>query len=159
MCSSSYLITTWYIRRLCSCSRSFTSCSLIYDPTDIRWVAVKHGQMFTEIRGFSIATQRILVGSQIWKREVKERLNLHNLRIDHVIIQSELKYLMGAKYLGLQRLGFEVETSPNAMVRVFHVVKQFQQFSSGSNPNPELFWRVGTVADTSQRCQACSRGS
>jgi len=33
-------------------------------------------------------------------------------------------------------------------VRVFHVVKPLPQFGSGSNPNPELFLRVGTVANT-----------
>jgi len=54
---------------------------------------------------------------------VKERLKLHNLRIDHVTIQSELKYLIGAKNLGLQMPGFEVEPGPNAMVPIFHVVK------------------------------------
>jgi hypothetical protein len=45
---------------------------------------------------------------------VKERLKLHNLHIHHVMIRSELKYLIGAKYLGLQWPGFEVETGPNA---------------------------------------------
>jgi hypothetical protein len=45
---------------------------------------------------------------------VKERLQLHNLRMHHVMIGSELKYLIAAKHLGLQRLDFEVETGPNA---------------------------------------------
>ena len=47
-------------------------------------------------------------------QEVKEGLKLDNLRTDHVMIRSELKYLIGAKHLGLQRPGFEVETGPNA---------------------------------------------
>jgi len=33
-------------------------------------------------------------------------------------------------------------------VRVFHVVKPLPRFGSGSNPNPEPFQRVGTVANT-----------
>jgi hypothetical protein len=45
---------------------------------------------------------------------VKERVELHNLRTDHVMIQSELKYLIGARYLGLQRPDVEAETGPNA---------------------------------------------
>jgi len=45
---------------------------------------------------------------------VKERLKLLNLRVHHVMIQSEIKYLIGAKHLGLQRPGFAVETGPNA---------------------------------------------
>jgi hypothetical protein len=47
-------------------------------------------------------------------RELKERPKLHNLRIQHVMIRSELKYLIGAKLLGLQKPGLEVETGPNA---------------------------------------------
>jgi len=35
-------------------------------------------------------------------------------RTDHVTMRSELKYLIGARYLGLQRPGCEVETGPNA---------------------------------------------
>jgi len=33
-------------------------------------------------------------------REVKERPMLHNLHTDHVMIRSELKYLIGAKVVG-----------------------------------------------------------
>ena len=33
-------------------------------------------------------------------QEVKERLKLNNLRIDHVMIQSKLEYLIGAKVVG-----------------------------------------------------------
>jgi hypothetical protein len=70
--------------------------------------------MLSEFRGISTVTQRILVGSQIGKRQGKERPSLHNLRIHHVMKRLELKYLIGGKYLGLERLGFEVETGTNA---------------------------------------------
>jgi hypothetical protein len=33
-------------------------------------------------------------------QEVKERLKLNNLRIDHVMIRSKLKFLIGAKVEG-----------------------------------------------------------
>jgi len=79
---------------------------------------------------------------------VKERLKLHNLRIDHVTIGSELKHLVGTTLLGLQRLGFEVEPSPNAMFWVFPAVKPLQWFGSSSNPNPEPFKQVGTVGNS-----------
>jgi hypothetical protein len=82
---------------------------------------------------------------------VKERLKLQNLRIDHVTIRSELKYLIEAKNLGMQWPGLEVEPGPNATVRGFHVVKLLQRFGSGSNPNPELFKLVGTVANTTRK--------
>jgi hypothetical protein len=94
--------------------------------------------MLREIHGLSIATQKILVVSHICKPEVKERLKLHNLRIDHVTIRSELKYLIGGQNLGLQRPGFEAKPSPNAAVRGVHVVQLLQPFGSGSSPNPEL---------------------
>jgi len=68
---------------------------------------------------------------------VKERLKLHNLRIDHVTIRPELKYLIGGQNLGFQRPGFEVKPSPNAAVRGFHAVKLLQRFGSGSIPNPD----------------------
>jgi len=58
---------------------------------------------------------------------------------DHVIIQSKLKFLIGAKDLGLQKLGFEVETGPNATVLVYHVVKPLQPFGSDFNAHQELF--------------------
>jgi hypothetical protein len=63
--SSSDHMVTWSVCRLCSFMRSFTSRCQICDPTNIRRIAVKEDQILSEIRGFSIATQRILVVSQI----------------------------------------------------------------------------------------------
>jgi len=53
------------------------------------------------------------------------------------MIQSELKYIIGAKNLGLQKPGFEVEPGPNATVQGFDVLKPLHRFGSRSNPNPE----------------------
>jgi len=36
----------------------------------------------------------------MWMQEAKERQKLNNLRIDNVMIQSKLKYLIGAKAVG-----------------------------------------------------------
>jgi len=46
------------------------------------------------------ATQRLLVGSQIWKRDVKEWLILRYLHIHHVVIQLKHLFLIGAKVAG-----------------------------------------------------------
>jgi len=97
---SSDRITTWSVRRLSSFSRSFTSNIQICDRTNICWVAIKNPQISTKIVRFSKATQRILVGSPTWKREVKERLILYNLQIDHVMIRSQFIYLIGANVAG-----------------------------------------------------------
>jgi len=52
-------------------------------------------------------------------QEVKERLELHNLRTDHVMIRSQLRYLIGAKVVRLKRRVFGGKTGPMATVRVF----------------------------------------
>jgi len=118
-CLSSDCILTWSVCELCSSSRSFTSRFQICDPTDNHWVAAKWGQVVREISGFSIATQRILVGLQLWNREVNERLELHNLRTDHVMIRSELRYLIGTKVVMLKCWVCGGNTGPIATVRVY----------------------------------------
>jgi len=40
----------------------------------------------------------------MWKREEKEQLELQNLRTDHVMIRSQLKYLIEAKVVGTAEL-------------------------------------------------------
>ena len=97
---SSDRIVTWSVRRLCSFSPSFTSRSHICDQTNICWVAIKYPHFSAEKSPSFTAIQRILLQSQIWQREVKEGLILHNLRTDHVTIRSELRYLIGAKVEG-----------------------------------------------------------
>jgi len=97
---SSDRIVTWSVRRLCSFSPSFPSRSQICDLTSIRWVAIENPHLSAEISPYFTAIQRILAQSQIWQREVKEGLGLHNLRTDHVTIRSELRYLIGGKVAG-----------------------------------------------------------
>jgi len=94
---SSDHIVTWSVHRLCSFTSSFASCIQICDPTNIRRVAIEIPQIPLRIGPFFTATQRILVGSQIWMLEVKEIIILHNLHTNHVTVQSELTNLIGAK--------------------------------------------------------------
>jgi len=93
-------IMTQSICKLCSFMRTFTSRFQICDRTNIHWVAIESLQISLEIWLYFTAILRILVRSQIWKREVKERIKLHNLHIDHVTIWPELKYLIGATGVG-----------------------------------------------------------
>jgi len=97
---SSDRIVTWSVRRLCSFSPSFTSRCHICNRTNIRWVAIENPHFSAELSPSFTAIQRILLQSQIWQREEKEGLILHNLRTDHVTIRSELRYLFGAKVEG-----------------------------------------------------------
>jgi len=99
-CLSSDRIMTWCIRRLCSFSPSFTSCFQICDPTNIHWVAFENTPISPKINTYFTATQGILFGSQIWNQVVNERVKLRNLCIHHVMIRSELQYLIGAKDVG-----------------------------------------------------------
>jgi hypothetical protein len=101
---SSDRIMTWSVRRLCSSTCSFTSGSQICNPTNIRWVAIEYPLISVKMGCFFPATQRISVGSQIGKWEVKERPERHHLRIDHVLIRWELKYLIGGRGVGTVKL-------------------------------------------------------
>jgi len=97
---SSDRIMTWSVRRLCSFSFPFTSRCQVCDQTNIRWVAIENPPFSPKITCNFTAIQRILVRSQTWQREVKEQLKLHNLRTDHVMIRSKLKYLIRATFQG-----------------------------------------------------------
>jgi len=81
-------------------------------------------------------------------REVKERLTLQNLHIDHVTILSELQYLIGAKGVKLKWLGFGGKTSPIATDPVIGVIKPVLTVWQGAEPEPELNREFGTVANT-----------
>jgi len=91
---------TWSVGRLCSFSPSFTSRSQICSRTNIRRVAIENPRISLQIWRYFTAIQWILVQPQNWQREVKERLKLHNLNTDHIVIRSELKYSIGAKVAG-----------------------------------------------------------
>ena len=97
---SSDCTMTWSVRTLCSFSHSFTSRCQICNWTNIRWVAIEKPQISRKIWCYFTVIQQILVWLQIWKREVEERLKLHNLYIDHVMIWWDLRYLIGAKVAG-----------------------------------------------------------
>jgi hypothetical protein len=109
---SSDRIMTRSICKLCSFMRSFTYRFQICDQTDIRWVASENPGNSREIWHCCAAIIGILVGLQFWTREVNERIILHNLDIDHIIIWSERKYLSGAKGVGTIHL--EPRSSSNA---------------------------------------------
>jgi len=94
---SSNRIMIWCIRRWCNVSHSFTSSFQICDRTNIHWVAGENQQHSLNIVTYSTATHRISVGLQLWEREVIQQLKWHNLCLYHVMIQSELKYLIGGK--------------------------------------------------------------
>jgi len=97
---SSDCIMTWSVSRLCSFSPSFTSRSQICDQTIIHWVAVENPRISTEKWCYFTAIQQISVQSEICHWEVKEGQIMHNLHIDHIVIQSELWYLIGGKGAG-----------------------------------------------------------
>ena len=118
--SSDHIMTGW-ICRLYTSSSSFTSCFQKCDVTNIHLITIQNLRILLEISPHFTATQRISVRSQIWKRDVQERLILHNLLIYHVPIRLQLKYLFRAEAVGVRTL----------------------ELSSGSNPakNPQLyFW-------------------
>jgi len=145
--SSSDRIITWSVRRLCSFSCSFTSCCQISDRTNIRWVAIENPPISRKISRYFTAIQWILVRSQIGQRDVKEKLKLHNLHTDHVMIRSELKYLIGAKVGGTVKWNRSPGTTR----------PQNHGFISGPDNNPAKTKRVGFFAgsETEPNRTAC----
>ena len=143
---SSDRITTWSIRRLCSINSYFTSRIQICDRTNIRWVATENPRISLKICPCFTATQRILIRSQIWMLEVKELVKLYNLHIHHVTIQSELRYLIGAKVVGTIKWNRGPGLCP---VRVTNPPRQ-----SGSGclavPDPDRGLRFGSNPDRSR---------
>jgi hypothetical protein len=81
-------------------------------------------------------------------QEVKERLELDNLRTDHVMIRSELKYLIGAKIVDLKCWVFGGKTAPFPRVQVFHLVRPVATVRFHVEPNPEPTREFGPVANT-----------
>jgi hypothetical protein len=151
-------IVTWSIRRLSSFIRSFTSRIQIRDPTITRWVTIKNPRISRIIWCYVIVTQRILVQSQIWMQEVKQGVNLDNLRINHVAIRSELRYLIGARVGGTVKWTHGPGNSP-ALVSRFGLLGRswpgpgpsvrFQPGPKPGNPEPLLTITISTSFATS----------
>jgi len=97
---SSDRIVTWSVGKSCKFSPAFTARYHIRSRTNFRPVVIKNPWILPEKWGYFTAIRWILVQSQIWQREVKERLKLHNLHTDHIVIQSELKYFIWVKVAG-----------------------------------------------------------
>jgi len=91
------------VHRLCSFSWASTCHGQMWDRTNIQWVAIENRPCSSEISQYVTAIQSILVWSKIWQRTVKQQLILHNPHTDHVVISSELKYLIGAKFAGTRK--------------------------------------------------------
>lgn len=84
-------------------------------------------------------TQKILVELQISQREVKLRVTPNNHCINHVMIQSQLRHLIGAKVVSLKRQVVGGETGPIATVQVVGVVQPISmvQFKLEPGPSPD----------------------
>ena len=147
MYHSSDRIVTWSIRRLCSLICSSTSRFRIADPTNIRWVTVENRRISHKIWHYFTAIQRILVESQIWKREVKEQATLHNIHIDHVMIQSEPKNLFAAKVQPRCRnREMEPHSGSNPAKDLGDYVRFGSLGGSWARPGPWVCLQPGTVA-------------
>jgi len=141
---SSHHIRTWSMRRLCSVSHSSTCLCQICDPSDIHWIALTQDHIVSKICGFSIATLWILARSQLWQREVKQRIKLHHVYIGRVPIQSELTSLIGDKIVNFKWRDFGGKTGPSPMVRVIWVVRPFATGWFRGKPEPEPTQEFGS---------------
>jgi hypothetical protein len=84
---------------------------------------------------------------------VKEWLKLHIVHTDHVVIRSELKYLIGGKIVNLKYLVFDGKTGPFPMVQVFGVVRPVAMVPFRVESYPEPIREIAPVANTTRnRC-------
>jgi hypothetical protein len=90
----------------------------------------------------------MLVGSHIQDREVKAQVALHNLRTDHVMIRSELKYLMGGKVGMLKCRVFGGKTGPFPVGRDLRLVRPVAAVKFRVELEPELTRVFRPVANT-----------
>ena len=152
---SSDCIVTWLIRWMCSFSSSSTCCFQIWDRTNIRSIGVKQHHIPSNIHRFSIVTEQILIWSQIWRWEVREQLTVRNLRIDHVTIRSELRYIIGATIVNLKCRAFGGKTGPFWTVQVFLVERPIATGRYGVEPVLEPSREFGTTGNTTS--DTCSQ--
>jgi len=80
-------------------------------------------------------------------QEVNERLKLYNLRIDHVGIQWELKYRIGANIVSWNCWVSGGKTGPFPMARDFHVAIPDATVQFGVEPEPEPTREYGPAAN------------
>jgi len=78
--------------------------------------------------------------------KLKERRILHNLLIDHVMIWSELRYLICAQVVRFDCWVVGGETGPIATVQVVGWWNSLQLSGSGLEPDPELDREFRTIA-------------
>lgn len=84
----------------------------------------------------------------IWNREVKVRPKLHNICIDHVTIQSELRYWIRVKDVWLKCWVICSTTSLIPMVWDFWVAKHAAAVRILVEPESEPNWNFGSIAFT-----------
>ena len=81
---------------------------------------------------------------------MKEGLKLHNLRTDHVVIQSELKYLIGAEMVNFKCRVVGGKTAPFPTVWVLRVIRPVATVRVRVELDPEPTWQFGPDANTSR---------
>lgn len=141
---SNYILI-WSICWLCSFSSSSTCRLQICDRSNIHWMAVKLCNKLCKIHKLLILAQRILVGLQVWNREVKLWPTLHNLCIDHCMIQPELRYWIGVKDVGLKCRVIGSTTSPIPLVWNCDVATHAAAVQIQVEPESKQNWKFGSI--------------
>jgi len=142
---------TWSIYRLYSLICSSTSRIHIWVRTNVCSIGVTYLHISSEIFGFSIATQRIWIRSQIRHSEITERITLHSVPIDHAVVWSELKYFIGAQNLNWKQLVFSGKTSPCPVVQVLRGMRAVATVRFSVEPDLNLIREFGPCANTTVR--------
>jgi hypothetical protein len=78
----------------------------------------------------------------------KEGLTLQNLHINHIVIQSQLKYFIGAKIVSLKCRIFDDKTGQFRMVLVVQFVRPVATVRFRVELDPEPAQQFGSVINT-----------
>ena len=89
-----------------------------------------------------------MIVSQIGEEEVKQHPKLHLLRIYHIFLQLQHKYLICAKSGSLRNCWTGQKTTGGVWLLFLMGYNPLQQFRFGSNPDAEPNHQFGTVANT-----------
>jgi len=137
----------WSIHRFNSVSCSSIFHIVICNWTNIVWITLKWHILVSEIGTILLPPLWLLVQLHISQSEIKEWQTLHNLHIDKVVIQLELRYLIVAEIINIKYCVFIGKTGPTPIIRIFQSMRVVESHLVWVGQEPEPNWNIGQDAN------------
>jgi hypothetical protein len=116
--SITVLIVSWHDQYVhCAVSSALANPTIMLATRSMFITSLVNNTIFS-VNFACFATEQILVESQIWPQEVEECVKMRNRYIDHILIWSDLRYLIGNQYLNLKCQVSGHKTGPCQRVQV-----------------------------------------